>query len=577
MVKLRIWPSLVILIVAWLLMADLWWHPGRSLTFDGHVHITTMAQFHDALADGEWWVRWANGFANYGHPLGLVAHQTTSYLGGLMIFAVSNPVTAYNSVMWLGAAGSTWLWWLWLQRRFSEPAALTGAVLFNFAPYRIVNIFVRGAIPEFFASLFVPVLLLGLDELWAGSSTQPRRGQVRRGILLTAAAVAGLALTHPMMLLITGVVVGPVGLNQMWCWWRQQPQLAELLQRSVLSVAAATLGLLLASYYLVPLTLELKYFQYGGGNHFRPENAYFNLSSYFVDTWQYFNPSHPGPRSETLSLGSLESIVIIITVVIWIVSLAASKKLNQRWPVLKQAHQLTPWMVVIGLALFLMLPPGQWLYQHITLLSNIQYPWRNLAAAIWVAPFFTAWLLHQLPQPHLRWRAAIGLIGLIALLRAPQLYGKNFLLYSTDHYHFITANLHTNNLNTLWMGTSSEYPTKTQQSTVIEGSGQLQVMELKNASRRYQFSGDSPSRIIDYTFYFPGWRVLVDGQEIEIQWQDPNYRGVITYWVPAGDHQIEVRFGLTKIRVAGVMLTGGALVSMMLLLYATHFYYRQPR
>ena len=49
----------VILIVSFFLVADLFFHPGRSITFDGHIHITTIAQFHNALKDGEFPVRWS--------------------------------------------------------------------------------------------------------------------------------------------------------------------------------------------------------------------------------------------------------------------------------------------------------------------------------------------------------------------------------------------------------------------------------------------------------------------------------------------------------------------------------------
>jgi hypothetical protein len=52
-----------------------------------------------------------------------------------------------------------------------------------------------------------------------------------------------------------------------------------------------------------------------------------------------------------------------------------------------------------------------------------------------------------------------------------------------------------------------------------------------------------------YTYYFPGWRGYVDGQEVPIRPEQPY--GLITLDVPAGEHQVKIRFGDTPIRVVG--------------------------
>ncbi|MBU1140365.1 MAG: hypothetical protein KKA76_15420, partial [Proteobacteria bacterium] len=53
---------------------------------------------------------------------------------------------------------------------------------------------------------------------------------------------------------------------------------------------------------------------------------------------------------------------------------------------------------------------------------------------------------------------------------------------------------------------------------------------------------------VDNTFYFPGWSVYIDGKQTDIQYQDPDYRGIITFNVPMSQHNIEVKFGKTKVR-----------------------------
>jgi hypothetical protein len=73
-----------------------------------------------------------------------------------------------------------------------------------------------------------------------------------------------------------------------------------------------------------------------------------------------------------------------------------------------------------------------------------------------------------------------------------------------------------------------------------------------------QFAISTPKNFVLrlYTFYFPGWRATVDGAEVEIEVAGPE--GFITFWVPEGQHEVEVRFGDTQPRTAGWVVSGVA-------------------
>lgn len=520
----------LVLIVSLFLTADLFLHPGRSITFDGHVHITTIAQFYNALRDGEFPVTWANGFANYGLPIPLVAHQTTSYLGALLQFFTHNPVLAYNIVILIGVFLSSSLFYRFLRYYFSQEVALVSATLFHFAPYRITNIYVRGAIPEVFGAVFLPVVLIGLYQFL--------HEKKRLGLLLIILGTTMLALTHPMMLILSSVVILPFALSLLW-------PLQKHILDSVKIGLAGVLGLSIAGYYLLPLLVEIKYFSYGTtANHFRGQAGSLQFPSSFFESWSYFDVGHPGPRENTLTIGTIETVILLIgiTVLIWLISKKKLKKID--WPVLS-------WIMSGLLALFLMSKASLFLYEHISVLSNIQYQWRNLSGMMYVAPFVLGWLLTKINKPFV----GIILILVIGCMRIPQSYGKNYMVYDLSHYDVTKANLHTNNMNTLWMGDSRDYPTRTEQVSVIEGTANIENLVVKNAKRQFSIQSENPVRMADYTFYFPGWKVLVDGQPVEIQFQDPAYRGMITYHIPAGNHQVLVEFGQTKIRVFGYLLT----------------------
>jgi hypothetical protein len=65
------------------------------------------------------------------------------------------------------------------------------------------------------------------------------------------------------------------------------------------------------------------------------------------------------------------------------------------------------------------------------------------------------------------------------------------------------------------------------------------------------------------SFYFPGWKVLVDGEVTEVIPTDPE--GLISFDVPAGRHTVIIRFGETRLRLAADVLSGLSLLSLLAL------------
>jgi len=86
-----------------------------------------------------------------------------------------------------------------------------------------------------------------------------------------------------------------------------------------------------------------------------------------------------------------------------------------------------------------------------------------------------------------------------------------------------------------------------------------QKQDLKH---RFKISSQEEVRFIDNTIYFPGWRVLIDGQATEIQFQDPNYRGLITVNIPQGEHKVEVIFRRTKVRLIAELISLASLIGL---------------
>ena len=83
---------------------------------------------------------------------------------------------------------------VWAEAQWGRIAGLTAAIVYGFAPYRFVDLYVRGAIGEHTAFVFLPIILWGLLKL--------ARCRNRRWGMVVAASIAGLLLSHNAMSLM---------------------------------------------------------------------------------------------------------------------------------------------------------------------------------------------------------------------------------------------------------------------------------------------------------------------------------------------------------------------------------------
>ncbi|MEW6231056.1 MAG: hypothetical protein AB1566_01940, partial [Chloroflexota bacterium] len=142
---------------------------------------------------------------------------------------------------------------------------------------------------------------------------------------------------------------------------------------------------------------------------------------------------------------------------------------------------------------------------------------------------------------------------------APQYTGANVSLK-----HMIQFQLATGELlgDTIWV---SQGPTSSPlvplyleerplvKAVALDGEAKVMTVSHGAVSEAIEVSAPRGTPILFYNHYFPGWRGLLDGQEIAIKPQGP--QGLIGLEVPAGEHRVEIRFGDTAARTFGKLLS----------------------
>ncbi len=401
-------------------------NPGRLASFDAPFHITNMAQFALALYGGDFPVIWTDGFANYGLPIGIVAHQLTSYIGAISTLLLNNPYDGFKVVSFIAVAFSSVGYYLFLRKYFSILPSTVATFIYHFGAYRIFNFYVRGAMPEIFSGIFLPFILIGLYEF-----IKERR---MRGLIILGFSIFFLAITHPMMLLLYSFVFLP------YCLYLfiQQARFnirdvisKKTFKQSILLGISAFLSIGASSFYLIPLLREIKYFYYGHNTTNLEQSSFFTPLTFINFSWEYFTAQEVFTRGHIVTLGIIELILLLLGIISVGFVLRNKKK--------TEVDNLLIFVVLNAfILLFFMTPLSKGIYETVNFLGNIQFTWRMLSGLLFLLPIIAAFLLSK---KHSFILAGIIVI-LVIVLRFPQLYGKNFTAIPIETYYKTSINVH---------------------------------------------------------------------------------------------------------------------------------------
>jgi len=150
--KVLLWISIIGISI--LPLTDLL-HPGLPVTHDGQDHVARIANFYASLSEGSIVPRWAANLNwGYGHPILMFLYPMPSYVASFIHSVGFSFVDSTKLVFALAFVFSIVFMYVWVSSAWGKAAGLVAAVLYGFAPYRFVDLYVRGAIGEHMAFVF---------------------------------------------------------------------------------------------------------------------------------------------------------------------------------------------------------------------------------------------------------------------------------------------------------------------------------------------------------------------------------------------------------------------------------------
>ncbi len=548
--------SVVISIVILLIIS---WFAIRPLTIAGFfpmhddTQVARVVVMGRAIAQGQLPVRWVSDLGyGYGYPIYNFYGPLPYYVGAAFTHIGFSGLAATKLMFGIGIVLLGLSTFALVASFWGPYAGLTAGTLALFAPYHAVQIYVRGAVGEFWASAFVPFILLGF---LLGGSLKSRR----LGILVGSIGLSAVILSHTLtgFVAVIGCLVFMGGYIA-YVTFKRLPRDKEVL------LAYGTIilvGLGLAAFFWLPAITEMRFTSVAG-----QIGATASFKDHFVCLFQFWNSpwgyggSIPGcVDGLSFKLGKIYILLGLLGLLLW----------NRTK---KYAHiallQVGTLLVIGGVVFATAISSSIW--SALPQFAYIQYPWRFIT----IIELGLAILVSSLVLQKSRFISA-GIatsIILVVIWNNAQLFAPRYNYPRADSA-FETQE----ELRFRVSKISDEYlplglPRPLEASNVlfdtIEATKGAIITKVQDEATKsvYKISSEQGVDIRINKAYFPGWRYWVNDVEV----YPKITHGLPEIALPAGQSVVTMRFVDTPIRTVGNALT----IIFVVMLFV---YYGKPK
>jgi len=500
--------------------------PGLPISHDSLDHIARIANFYINLDEGVIIPRWASNLNwGYGHPILMFLYPLPSYVASIFHYVGFSFIDSYKLVMAIFYIFSGIFMYIWLKRFLGIYAAFVGSIFYLYAPYRFIDLYVRGAIGEHVAFAFIPLVLLSL-LLLNNLSVKDKLRKYYFGSILISFSIAGLILSHNAISLI---FVPFILFYILYLFIEHRSKI-----KIILSLFSIGLGFLISFFFWFPAFFEGKYTLRDIVTSDDALNRFVNFADLIYGPWSY-----GGTGQFSVQIGLIQIVVVVLSIVLF---LKLFKKKD------KQKYLYLGTLFLLLISIFLMLDASRTVWENISTLQKFQFPWRFLTIVVFCISLIGAFFVSKIKLE----RKDILVFFLVLLAIIPTLnywQAKDYIELDDSKFNsIIESTTDTGESAPIWSIRFMEIKPDVE-IEIIEGEAQIVKIERKSTFHKYLIDAKEKSRFRENTLYFPGWKVYDNGKLVEnIEFQDPKNRGIITFHLEEGMHDVVLQFEETRLR-----------------------------
>ncbi len=492
-----------------------------------------------ALRDGQFPVRMVSdlGFG-LGYPVFNFYGPLPYYVGGFLYAVGLDSVIATKIMFGIGAVLAPITLYALLLPAFGTIAALAGAIVFLFAPYHAVQIYVRGSVGEYWAIALVPLVLSGLIRA------------LKEKHFVAQTACAGLALAGVITAhTIFGFLTCAMLLLGICIFWAVKLVRHRLTKKDIMvPVGVAILGLLLSGFFWLPALLEMyatsvtAMVQSAGTTFF---DHFVCISQLWNSPWGFAGSASGCVDGMSFKFGRLH-VVFFAAAVSLLLYMRKNRKVQEKNAYMKVAT------VFVLLCSAGMLAQSAPLWRMIPYTAFIQYPWRLLAFGMMGIAVGAAYVVSVFRIPFVRILLASGIIVSTMLVNVKLFVPQTqYVRDSSAFESFEELRFYKSKISDEYLPSDIVRPTAVGEvaKVTVVGESTFSVTKLIESSTFFlaEIKSDTAQKITIRKAWFPGWQMTVNGKQV---YPKITY-GLTSVNIQEGMSIIELRFRDTPVRMLG--------------------------
>lgn len=496
-----------------------------------------------ALRNGQFPVRWVSDLGyGYGYPIFNFYGPLPYYFGGALYAVGLSGLVATKLMIIAGILFAGFSMYLLGSMLFGSVGGLLAATAYVYAPYHGVQLYVRGAVGEYWATIFFPLILYGVVLVL--------KRRIKTGVLLTAFGYSGVILSHTLLGYVTifialisvlaGVVltkIKHVGYSLLWP-----------------NVFAIILALGITSFFWLPAFFEKNYTNVDAqiGNSASYRDHFVCINQLWDSPWGYGGSAKGCEDGMSFKLGKIPLLLTIAS--FFIVTMSRNVSIRKKYFFI---------LLLLGLSLsvFFTLDASLAVWRIIPNFTYLQYPWRFLAFAIvplaLLSSFFTV--------NNNRFR----FLGVFAILVIVVTHVKFFLpqyVYFKEPADFESdKELHyrVSKISDEYLSKGIKIPQREEEvpkaPLIISGDAQVGTDINTEMYDKFTITTSAPRQIAINKAYFPGWVYYVNGKNTYPVVID----GLPRIEIGEGLTTLELRLQNTPVRLVGNIISALTCISIV--------------
>lgn len=515
--------------------------------------IARIVVLDSALRDGQFPVRWVDNLGfGFGYPLFNFYPPLSYYSAEILHLLGFSFIDSAKIIIFLGFLLSGFLMYLWVKDHFGKLPAVFSAILFIYAPYHSVNVYVRGSLPDFLSYAFFPAVFLLLDRLF-------KTGKIRYSILL-GVLLAVLPLTH-----ILNIISFPIFIliYLIYLFITNKKNKDKILHLFISLLIAFGL----TAFFLIPAILEKGYTlvdKVNVGELYNYKLHFVYLRQFLNSPWGYGGSIYGLEDGISFEVGKPHLLFAFLAFVV--LSLSLIKKEISKFKIAIVS------LFLFLLSLYLSSFYSDWLWSKVNVLTYLQFPWRFLSFTAVFSSFAGGFvILYIKKQFGEKYAVSLVILGLILLwfTSVPNFKPQKYLTVGDEYYEnskdiswrvskasfeFVPRDVKTKLSD---IGTTQvdleEKDIPTSSYKIIKGNAKVEVFSNKSQFKQFKVNASSDTVFQLNTFSFPGWKTQIDGKDVK--YQDDNKLRLIVLDIPRGSHMVTAEFRNTVPRAVGNAIT----------------------